>query len=194
MRATSNVAFKEWAVVVDALGRGEQVVIFRKGGIRETRGEFHVDHRSFWLFPTQFHETEASVIPSKRPTVRELAAAPPKQDVPIEFFAVADPVVHITEGAWLSRLQGRHVWTEQVLQQRFAFGREPGLHALIVRVYRRDRPELLPLHENYNGCKSWVELDRTLTGEATPVLADADFDQQRDELCELLAHHALAHS
>jgi UDP-N-acetylglucosamine 2-epimerase (non-hydrolysing) len=28
-------AFKEWAVVVDALGRGEQTLILRKGGIQE---------------------------------------------------------------------------------------------------------------------------------------------------------------
>ena len=72
MRASSNTAFKEWAVVVDALGRGEQVLILRKGGIRESRGEFHVDHTSFWLFPTQYHEAERSIIPSKRPALREL--------------------------------------------------------------------------------------------------------------------------
>jgi hypothetical protein len=28
-----RVAFKEWAVVVDALPRGEQTVILRKGGL-----------------------------------------------------------------------------------------------------------------------------------------------------------------
>src|SRR5260221_7296354 len=25
-----------------------------------SRGEFHMDHREFWLFPTQFHESERS--------------------------------------------------------------------------------------------------------------------------------------
>src|SRR6266853_2059215 len=66
MESTNNIAFKEWAVVVDALGKGEQVLILRKGGIREPRGEFHVDHHEFWLFPTQYHEAERSIIPSKR--------------------------------------------------------------------------------------------------------------------------------
>src|SRR5258705_3213217 len=46
-----RTAFKEWAIVVDALGRGEQIVILRKGGIREGRGGFHVEHPQFWLFP-----------------------------------------------------------------------------------------------------------------------------------------------
>ena len=33
-----RTAFKEWAIVVDALGRGEQIIILRKGGISEGRG------------------------------------------------------------------------------------------------------------------------------------------------------------
>ncbi len=28
-----RIAFKEWMIVVDALGRGEQIIILRKGGI-----------------------------------------------------------------------------------------------------------------------------------------------------------------
>ena len=32
-----QTAFKEWAVIVEALGQGEQIVILRKGGIAEGR-------------------------------------------------------------------------------------------------------------------------------------------------------------
>jgi len=116
MATTCNIAFKEWAVVVDALGRGEQVLILRKGGIREQRGEFHVDHRGFWLFPTQFHEAERSIIPSKRTALRDIAADAPKDAVDIEYFVVADPVIQITDLALVGRLQGRHIWSEQILQ------------------------------------------------------------------------------
>jgi len=84
MQLSSNIAFKEWAVVVDALGRGEQVLILRKGGIREQRGEFHADHHEFWLFPTQYHEAERSVIPSKRPILSEMAASALQDFVDIE--------------------------------------------------------------------------------------------------------------
>jgi hypothetical protein len=28
-----RIAFKEWAVVVDALGRGDQIIILRKGAV-----------------------------------------------------------------------------------------------------------------------------------------------------------------
>jgi hypothetical protein len=194
MRVCSNIAFKEWAVVVDALGRGEQVLILRKGGIRETRGEFRVDHASFWLFPTQYHEAERSVIPSKRPALREIAAAASKDSVDIEFFAVADRVIKISDPNLLVRLQGRHVWAEHVLKQRFEFGREPGLHALLTRVYRLARPERFAMLAEYGGCRSWVELERTIDTDVSPVMSDAVFNAERNEICELLSDHALTHS
>lgn len=192
MRVCADIAFKEWAVVVDALARGEQILILRKGGIREQRGEFHVEHPAFWLFPTQYHEAERSIIPSKRPALRELAAAAPADAVDIQYYAVADPVVSITDAATLERLQGRHIWAESTLRQRFEFGRGPGLHALIVRVYQLPRPERLPMRAQYGGCKSWVQLERALAGEVTPVLDDAEFARQRDELIERIRDHACA--
>jgi hypothetical protein len=195
MQPSSHIAFKEWAVVVDALGQGEQVLILRKGGLREQRGEFHVDHREFWLFPTQFHEAERSIIPSKRTRLRDIAAAAPNDAVDIEYYAVADSVIQIAGPEVLKRLQGRHIWSEQTLQERFRFGREPGLHALLTRVYRRLAPERLALRESYGGCKSWVELERALSTESlTPVLSDVEYSVQREEILEMLADHALAHS
>ena len=194
MATSCNIAFKEWAVVVDALGHGEQILILRKGGIREQRGEFHVDHREFWLFPTQYHEAERSIIPSKRPALRDIAAGALEDAVEIEYYAAIDRVIQIADLALVKRLQGRHVWTEQTLQERFQFGREPGLHALLTRVYRRQAPERFAMRESYGGCKSWVELDRALSTEGlTPVLGDAVYSAQREGIEETLSDHALAH-
>jgi len=195
MHGSSNIAFKEWAVVVDALGRGEQVIILRKGGIREQRGEFHADHHEFWLFPTQYHEAEHSVIPSKRPLLREMAAVAPRDFVDIEYYVVADPILTITDIGCIRRLQGQHIWSETVLQERFQFGREPGLHVLLSRIYRRPAPERFALRESYGGCKSWVELERGLSTEGlTPVLGDVEYTSQQERIVERLSDHALAHS
>jgi hypothetical protein len=51
-----SVGFKEWSLVCDALGCGEQSIILRKGGIAEGREGFSFRHREFFLFPTFFHE------------------------------------------------------------------------------------------------------------------------------------------
>ncbi len=56
-----SVGFKEWALVCEALGRGEQTVILRKGGIAEGREGFSFKHREFFLFPTFFHEQVGKV-------------------------------------------------------------------------------------------------------------------------------------
>src|SRR5207244_11867275 len=56
-----SVGFKEWSLLCDALGRGRQSVILRKGGIAEGRGGFSFRHREFFLFRTFFHEQVAKV-------------------------------------------------------------------------------------------------------------------------------------
>jgi hypothetical protein len=194
MLASSNIAFKEWAVVVDALGSGEQVVILRKGGISETLGEFQIEHRQFWLFPTRFHEAEQSVIPSKRPALQRIAGQASAELVEIEFFVAADLVLQVTDFGQLKRLQGRHIWSEQTLKQRFNFGREEGLHVLVARVYRLTTPQRVPLLEPYGGCKSWIQLEHPIAGDVMPVLPDAEFSAQQTAISELLMDHALTHS
>ena len=46
-----SVGFKEWAIVCEALGRGEQSIILRKGGIAEGRDGFSFRHRGVLSFP-----------------------------------------------------------------------------------------------------------------------------------------------
>ena len=58
-----QTGFKEWAVIVEALGQGEQIVILRKGGIAEGRDGFRAEHERFWLFPTRFHQQAEGVVP-----------------------------------------------------------------------------------------------------------------------------------
>src|SRR5687768_3006004 len=66
-------AFKEWAIVVDALGRGEQIFILRTGGIHEGRGGFKMEHSEFVLFPTLFHQQRESVIEPAQTPFDEIA-------------------------------------------------------------------------------------------------------------------------
>lgn len=192
-----RTAFKEWAVVVEALGNGEQILILRKGGIHEQRGQFQVRHNQFWLYPTQYHEAEASVIPSKRPAVRTLSAAADPTRVPVQFRAEVVETYWLTDLAVCRRLQGRHIWSEHVVQQRFEFGRQPGLYAIVVRIHALPEPVWLPVRESYGGCKSWIELETTLpTNLLRPVLGEAEFAQQRHVIHHLITafHHGHTHA
>ncbi len=44
-----SVGFKEWAIVCGALGRGDQTVILRKGGIAEGRAGFSFKYRKLFF-------------------------------------------------------------------------------------------------------------------------------------------------
>ena len=52
----SDMALKEWAVAVKALGRGEQTLILRKGGIHRDDRDFRLVDPEFLLFPTYLHQ------------------------------------------------------------------------------------------------------------------------------------------
>lgn len=44
-----SFGFKEWAVVCEALGRGQQCIVVRKGGIAEGREGFAFGIRNFFF-------------------------------------------------------------------------------------------------------------------------------------------------
>ena len=170
-----RTAFKEWAIVVDALGRGEQILILRKGGIHEGKGGFQVEHRRFWLFPTLFHQQRESVISSAQARFDELPL-PDATSVRIEFLAEVVGAYSIDSLETARALRGQHIWRDEVIKQRYDWGRNKGVYALVTRVYRRRDAVELPMLAEYSGCKSWIELANDIEEEGlSPVLADAEF-------------------
>ena len=172
-----RTAFKEWAIVVDALGRGEQILILRKGGIHEGKGGFQVEHPRFWLFPTLFHQQRESVTPAAQARYDEIAASFPAADkVRIELLADVADWRRIESLEQIGALRGEHIWTDQVIAERFEWGREKNIFALAVRVFQLPQAIELPMLESYGGCKSWIELAEDISAkEAEPVLSDDAF-------------------
>ena len=188
MNVATDIAFKEWAVVVDALGHGEQNLILRKGGIHEAGGQFRVDYQQFWFLPTQFHEVAAAIVPAKHPRLRELATAGRRDQVDIEYYGIVERVLRLDQVEQIERLTGCQILTNTVLRERFAFGRECGLYALLTRVYRQPKPVTIPWQEHYGGCKSWVQLDQPMTADnLVPVVPESEFGRQRDQIVNQLA-------
>ncbi len=172
------MAFKEWAVVVDALGRGDQIVILRKGGISEGCGGFKMEHPQFLLFPTLFHQQRESVIESAQTRYDAIAPFfPPADTLRIEYFAELVTARHLESLSVALALHGQHVWRDEVIEERFDWGREKAIFALAIRVYKLPEAVELPMLPIYGGCKSWVELDREIaTNGATPVLDAGEFE------------------
>ncbi len=148
-------AFKEWQVVVEALAAGEQSLLLRKGGIAEGRGGFDSAHaKRFWLFPTQFH----AQLEKTKPALARYWTNPCNQtpDSCITLTAFAE-VIHqhvITDWATVVGLDAFHGWTETAVREKFDWGKAPGLHALVVRVYRLSSPITLERTPAMAGCNT----------------------------------------
>lgn len=167
-------AFKEWRVIVEALGAGEQTIILRKGGIAENRGEFEVSAGRFWLFPTDFHAQREKTKPaaakwfSNEPTTRPT--------VTLRFFADLILSRFVQDWTQVARLDPFHFWTQETVRERFEWGNQVGIHVLLARVHRLESPCEIPLGPAMGGCKSWIELDHPF-GSATPVMEDIAFER-----------------
>lgn len=147
-----SVGFKEWALVCEALGRGEQSVLVRKGGIAEGRAGFGFRHSEFFLFPTFFHEQVEKV--------RLDRAQLPKAGegvIEVRYFAKLVAQKEITSWEIAAVLEPLHILQPTVVRERFDYGRA-GLHVALVRVFRLEPSWSFPDAAQYGGCRSWVPL------------------------------------
>lgn len=147
-----SIAFKEWAIVCAALGRGEQSIILRKGGIAEGREGFRFQHPEFYFFPTLFHEQIAK---TTLPLGTPLPAAEPGM-VRIELFARVEWTAFLPSLDVARRLAPFHIWKDEVIADRFRYDEPPGLSLAFLRAYRLERPWEFPDAPRYGGCRSWV--------------------------------------
>lgn len=188
-----NVAFKEWAAICRALAEGRQALILRKGGIAEPDGEFHIEHTRFWLFPTYVHQQRQGLQPAAWPLLDAAECErPPAGTVRLTHFAQVDGIYRVRELAPLLLLAHLHLWSEETVTRRFHY-RVPELYVLVVRVLRAAEAHELPDTEYYQGCKSWIELERPLpTAGATAVLPEQALTDLHRQLDLLLNPRAFA--
>ena len=183
-----QIAFKEWAVIVDALGRGEQIIVLRKGGISEGRGGFQIEHPEFFFFPTLFHQQCESVLPVAQERFDAISKTfPPPEILRLEFFAKIVEWRKLDSLADAERLRGQHFWRDEVIAERFDWGKSKNIFAMAVRVFRLEKPIELPNLPSYGGCKSWIDLEQEITTDSgAPVLSEQRFAEKLAEFQKAL--------
>jgi hypothetical protein len=195
------LGFKEWAVTVRALAEGEQLITLRKGGIRENGKHFEIDHDQFFLYPTFDHQRNNLVRQSHHPELRRAleegvwgdGEPPPKaliQDggipqpdrVRIRAWAEVHQHYEVDDPRIVDGLSPFHVWTPDYAVKRLRWKPRHPLHVLVLRVYRIPRPVTIKVRSEYAGCLSWVDIERELPFEGTPVIADDEFERASLEI------------
>lgn len=153
------VAFKEWQLVSDALARGEQSIILRKGGISEGKAGFQWLHEKFFLFPSLFHEQAEQVIPDSAGGMRKIPEPlAPEGKVAFSVFVETLATGRLTDWDEVAALAPYHIWREEIIRERFEWGDEPGISWATVRTHVLDDPWILDDRKTFGGCRSWFGL------------------------------------
>jgi hypothetical protein len=194
------IAFKEWAVTVRALAEGEQLITLRKG-MRQPGKPYRLAHERFFLYPTFDHQPGDLVRESHQPELRRAleegvwsdgepllgaftSGAPVQQPDRVRIRAwaeVADQFI-TTDPRCVDALSPFYVWTPDYAEKRLGWRRHQPLHVLLLRTYRIPRPVTVKVRDEYTASNGWVELQRELPFEGTPVLSDAEFERAAEEI------------
>ena len=179
-----QMALKEWAVTVDAMAKGDQVLLLRKGGIHEDGKDFRVIHREFLFYPTYLHQKEDLLQPAYQPALRKLLEQPQDNDrITFSYWARAEEVLEISEQKKVDNLEPHHIWTTAYAQSKLHWKPMLPMSVLLLRIYKLEQPVTVPYLPEYGGCTSWVEvLSDVKLGRMEPVLNDAEFQRRCDDI------------
>lgn len=157
-------ALKEWNTTVEALGNGQIVAIWRKGGIsdlpsiRTPYESFEVEQKKFVLFPTFTHQNEERIkkdfwfLNSQYPVPKN------NTQVSIKYWAAVEEIIQIDKIEILLGLSKGLINSEEYLQASWNQYRNHSGKILILRVYKLGNPIIIMNSPEYSGCKSWIEL------------------------------------
>ena len=183
-----SVGFKEWALVCEALGRGEQTIILRKGGIAEGRTGFSFKHHEFFLFPTFFHEQVGKVRGERLELPHPLAG-----EIEIRLFAKVEAAVTTARWETAAALRPFHILDDAVVRERFEYDQAPGVHVAFLRAFRLGTPWKFPDQRQYGGCRSWLRLPAAPPDlRLDAVLSDTEHTARLAEFRALVAQETAA--
>lgn len=186
-------ALKEWAVAVKALLNGDTILLVRKGGIREQKGQFSLAARRVLLLPTLEHQNPALLKPDHRLEIPTPIPPPQRETVTFEGWAEITHGFVLGPTPDLSSLLPHLIWNQQFLQDRLQWQPNRPIYGLLLRAYRLPNPRVLPWEKAYGGCRSWVELGTPVAVETSqPALSAMAYEQRVAAIAAILPPSAIA--
>jgi hypothetical protein len=172
------IAFKEWTLICEALSRGEQSIILRKGGIAEGRAGFRFQHPEFLLFPTLFHEQVAKL---RVPSGTALPAPRADDQHELRLAARVEWTHDLTDWEQVRTLAPFHLWQESEIEKRFRQDDKHMVSLAFIRVARFSAPHLFPDAPRYGGCRSWVEVPEVPAEITQSEVLDDTVHREREQ-------------
>ena len=185
----ASLALKEWAVAVRALAEGQQIIVLKKGGIHREDKDFRVVHPEFLLFPTFEHQKpELLKVPYHQGLETTLRDQELPGQVTFSYWVKVTNTFEIRDASALSRLSLFHIWTDDYAQRRLHWRPKQPLTVALFRVYQLQQPQGLPIVHEYEGCKSWVKLNKDVPlGCMDPILGDVNYQRRANEIMDAMS-------
>ena len=167
-------ALKEWAIVCKAAEDGNQVLLFRKGGIMEYRNGFELKHKNFFLFPTFEHQSMESIREEYKKEFENLTKQHEQKDlnstVPndsqispntttINSFVEISYFNEINDINKLEKFEKFHIWNLEYVKMRFNYNPKKPLFLVLLRTYKLKDAIKIHNKPEWSGCKSWIQID-----------------------------------
>jgi hypothetical protein len=176
-------ALKEWAVAVNAIERGETVLLLRKGGIRESGGRFQVDRDEVLLYPTYEHQQPELLKPEYALQVTPVASGWHPETIQISSWAKITDILPVIDETIVNALLPFHIWNEIFIRDRLKWKPSQPVYVLLLRAYKLPQARQISYRTEYGGCRSWIDLTEEIDlAGATPVLDDATYEQKVSEI------------
>jgi len=151
----NHTTLKEWSTVIDALGRGDQTILLRKGGIADA--SFGVEAERFYLYPTYFHQGESE----------------PRAAVSITHWCEVVRTWTSRDHEVLGLIEPLVAIPRETLEARYRFRPDQALHLIAVRTFALAQPATVVFREAYGGCLSWISVDEEIDVDgSTQVLPE----------------------
>ena len=183
-----RIALKEWAITVDALASGAQILLMRKGGIHEESKDFRIIHDEFLLYPPYEHQRPELLKQPYQGNLKTLLGTQ-RDETKVKFseWATVHEVLEISDQDKIESLNDFHIWTDEYAQGRLNWKPMVPLSIILVRVYTLQSSTSVQFIPEYQGCTSWVDIIPKIDLEnKTPVLSDTEFELKVNEIKKAL--------
>ena len=179
------IALKEWDSTIKLLVEGGQILLLRKGGIKEETRSFELKMDSFYLYPTYEHQRAELVKDKDQHYVEQSLAGfePNAPTIKLTAYAEVAADLEIRDLEQLEKLYPYHMWSEGMAAERLRWKAKEPVHVLLLRVYTLIEPSEIKVLPEYSGCRSWIELSPPPENKGMkPVLSDEKFESLCNEI------------
>lgn len=188
MKNQNDMAFKEWAIVCEALEEGKQTIVLRKGGVKEENGALVPEHGEFFLYPTYGPQVTDGIKADWRPRLHKLNKdAKDTKHVHFRLYAIVESVHKVTDWEVAKGFVPFTILSDQEAEREFNEGDWKGFYVFLLRVQSLAVPMEMLRKGSHDKDPIWAPLGTSLfTVGAFPVIPDGAWPYTRDKIHKML--------